>query len=240
MTLPSLSIIIPFHKAHESLSESILKLWNSSYNGVIKEIILCHNGPHLIDLAETELKIKDDSRIRILHTDQPGLGAGCKLGISQAQGDYILITGIDLPFGLSDLDQWSQSHLKDIMIGSKSHPKSRIEGRSFVRLVSSFVFVILKSVILPLKIPADTQGTIFIKTSLAKKALSRCGASGFFFTTELVSIAMAQGASAVEMPVIYPANEGKSSVSPIKDGIIFIKSLFKLRKIITGIQHEKK
>lgn len=239
MALPSLSIIIPFHKAHKSLLESIHLLWSSPYNSLIKEIILCHNGPHLDDLSKTKLIVHDDPRIRVIHTDDAGLGFGCRLGIPKAQGDYILITGIDLPFGISDLNEWSQGQMCEVMIGSKMHPQSQIQGRSFLRSFSSWVFLILKSLIVPLKLPADTQGTIFIKTSIAQKALPFCEASGFFFTTELVAIAISQGAQYSELPVIYPANETKSSVSPIKDGVIFFKSLFKLRKIILGIQHEK-
>lgn len=243
MSIKQISVVIPFHRVTENLSVKLLDIINSSFFGQLSEVILCHNGPLLNEFEKAKRIIEGLPKVKLLHISDPGLGHGCRSGIAFATGDYILITAIDFPFGFSDLVEFNKlqemNQLADIYIGSKLHPKTIISNRSLFRKLSTFIFNILKLIIIPVTLPKDTQGTILIKSSHAKEHLNKTEAAGFFFTTELITLAINQGASFKEVPVIYYADEGKSSVSPLKDGFIFFKSLILLRKKILRINHAK-
>lgn len=229
-----LSIVVPFHRTSGNLQNSLKTVLSSKFTEYISEIILCHNGPYLDEIQKAKEAIKEFASVSVLHTDSPGLGEGCRIGIAQASATHILITGIDFPFGTTDLANWTSLIEKDqnydIVIGSKLHPETVITGRSFLRSLSTTVFNLLKRILIPIRLPLDTQGTVFINTAFAKKASALCSEPGFFFTTELITHSIKHGATFTEVPVTYITDETRSSVSPVKDGLIFLKSLIKLRK----------
>ncbi len=238
MTTSSITIVIPIHKNIPIVQLTIQTLIEHEHSKMFKEIFVCHNGPDKKATIEAMKLQSIDSKIKTFHTDIPGLGAGCKLGIEAATGDYILITGSDLPFGFSDLNEWinllKNGNMKDIVIGSKLHPKTVIKGRKVTRKFATLIFSLIKKIIIPFNLPADTQGTIFIKTSLAKHHSRSSFSQSFFYTTELIAKAIKEGASFCEVPVYYAALENKSSVSIFRESFNFIKSLLILRKVLIG------
>jgi dolichyl-phosphate beta-glucosyltransferase len=231
----SISLVIPFHKDTPALSETITKIEKSDYFTYIDEVFLCHNGQ--LKTYEKEICF-NHSKFKLLHTDTPGLGAGCRLGIEKSLSTFILITGSDLPFEWSDFDGWlndqSSLHPRDIVIGSKNHPETLLINRSLLRKSATKVFILAKKLLIPIDLPEDTQGTIFIKSDFAKSSSKKTHSQGFFFTTELVVWAIKAGATFTEVPVSYIAKESKSSVSPFLQGMEFIQNLLRLRRQLKG------
>lgn len=231
----NLSLIIPIHRNVSSVVELVEKV--ISYEKIqIRKIIICHNGPYLDEVSSGQKALAKYPIVEFLHTDKPGLGEGCKMGINACDAEYFLITGADLPFGFSDLNQWvellAKGEIPEVVIGSKLHPLTETSGRSLLRKVSTMVFSTVKNLLLVRGLPLDTQGTIFMETQLGKEMSSLCEASGFFFTTELVTRAVFRGARFKEIPVTYRAKENESSVSPLWDGIDFLKNLWRLRRTL--------
>lgn len=242
MSRPYLTIIIPFHSDSLVLQETINTLLNSQYFPLIKNIYLCHNG---LDIKSFEIIKKNESDIiKAIHTPFTGLGAGCREGIKKCTSEFLLITGSDLPFKFSDMIGWLETEpgprSLDIVIGSKSHPQTLIYNRSFIRRIASVFFNILKKLLIPINLPDDSQGTIFIRTEIAKKALNQCREDSFFFTTELLAHSIFIGATYKEIPVIYKSMESKSSVAPFKDGLSFLGKLYTLRTTIARLQNDSK
>jgi dolichyl-phosphate beta-glucosyltransferase len=231
---PLISIIIPVHRRISQLKPHIETLLTHEYNSLIKEILICHNGPALTEVQAAVALEEQYPKVRALHTDVPGLGAGNKMGISASTGEFVLMTAGDLPFGFSDFERWLELYRKgnvpEIVIGSKLHPATVSEGRKFIRVLATFFFMLLKKVLIPFPMPADSQGTVFMLTSAAKQLAPVCFSDGFFFTTELIVRGLHKGLAFCEVPVIYYANEGGSSVSPLREGINFTKGLWRLRK----------
>ncbi len=224
----TLSVVIPYHRQlHFKDIVNILY----PFTDWIKEIHFCHNGP--IDSSKFEKIEADGFNLMFHHTQAPGLGAGCRMGIANSQSDFILITGSDLPFGVSDLVTWIKlqeiNDLPDLVIGSKFHPQSIIKNRHIIRTCLSYSFRFFKKILIPLVLPDDTQGTIFIKRDICLKALPKCNSNGFFFTTELITWSIKEGAQFEEIPISYYEKNSKSSVSPIKDSIKFLFGLFLLK-----------
>ncbi len=240
MNSKDLSVVIPFHHYSICLKSTVDTLLQSPFKEIIAKIYLCHNGPDL-DSFENARKNNISNKVELLHVSNIGLGAGCRIGIEKCETNHILITAADLPFGLSDIEEWNrQNQPADIVIGSKLHPESKIHGRPVLRRISTFGFMILKKIFIPIKLPLDTQGTIFIKTTAAKGALKECDIDGFFFTTELITFSILKGSTFSEVPVIYFANEVNSSVSPFKEGMNFFKNLIRLGSKIKRKLYEQK
>jgi len=70
--------------------------------------------------------------------------------------------------------------VSNVGLGSKLHPDSKMYGKSLLRSIATFVFIILKKIFIPIKLPLDTQGIIFIKTTATKGSLEECKIDGFF------------------------------------------------------------
>ncbi len=199
----------------------------------INKIFICHNGSLKEEFLVAQELENELPLVRAFHTDRPGVGAGCKLGINACETEYFLITGSDLPFGTSDLDRWCELVIRqeqpEITLGSKLHPKSVVTGRTFLRRLTTSGLAFLKRLILGPGQPMDSQGTIFMKTSLAKEVLSECFSNDFFFTTELVTRGLKAGGQFVEIPVVYLAKEDGSSVSPFRSSFNFLTALIRLK-----------
>lgn len=243
MSTKVLSLVIPFHRFSADLYKNINLLLNSAQSYLIDKIILSHNGPLTGEYEKCRQVFLNFPDVIILHTDNLGLGYGCIEGIKRVKSVYLLITAIDFPFELSDIVEWEKlfrsGELPNIAIGSKLHPQTTIIGRRKIRLIFTFFFLLIKKILIPIKLPRDTQGTIFLNTSEAQYFLPECNSKGFFFTTEIVALILSHSGTFVELPVYYLANEGKSSVSLLKDGFIFIYCLLSLRKKILRDKNAK-
>lgn len=224
-TKPKISLIIPCYGESENILTTLNQLENTSHH--FHEILVCHNG-----LIPIKIKLKENNQIHLLHTDQKGIGHGYKLGIEAATGDTLLLTAADLPFGFTDLESWNKNDSPLLAIGSKLHPKSIIE-RSFSRNISTKILYYLRKFIIPLNLPKDTQGTIFLETQLAKATVKNIKSLDFFFTTELIVKLVMMGKYFTELPVKLKKSNHKSSINFATDPFVFI---FKILEIGISIR----
>lgn len=221
-----ITILLPIYKFEESVFQTIEKI--RQHVKVSYQIIICFNGDRLIDYKKIQDNIPNDINCISVHTSEKGLGIGLLTGAEKINQEWTLITGHELPFGFSDYDEWLKLFEKfDIIIGSKLHPQTKIEGLSLKRKVISFFFLIYKKILFGNRLPKDTQGTIFIKSELLKKAFTRCKSKDYFITTELLLWSTLENPKIVEVPVVYN-HDGSSSVPVIKTALTFIKKLFLL------------
>ncbi|WP_020074806.1 glycosyltransferase [Cryocola sp. 340MFSha3.1] len=137
----------------------------------------------------------------VLRQSQPGLGEALRTGVMNSRGNRVLLTADDLPFGMSDYEQFEQ--LPDdvvVAIGSKAHPDSRVR-RSWRRSVQSRIFRFLREALLQSKV-GDSQGTIWADGDWCRSLAVVSRESGLMWTTELVLAAEQQGLRVVEVPVV--------------------------------------
>ncbi|HEX3110105.1 MAG TPA: hypothetical protein VHU41_13510 [Thermoanaerobaculia bacterium] len=167
--------------------------------------------------------------MRLLHTDARGIGAGYRLGIEQANAEVCVLSASDLPFGFTDIDAFLALTPR-LAIGSKAHPDSVLAGWGVKRRAAGFAFYLLRRTLLGRGTPHDSQGTILIETALAKRLLPDVRSDDYFFSLEIVTLAIAQGVQAIELPVTLEANSGPSSVSLVNDSVQLAKKTWLLRK----------
>ncbi len=116
-----------------------------------------------------------------------------------------------------------------LAIGSKAHPKSEIQ-RALHRLVLSRVFAMIRRGLLGMK-TRDSQGTLFINSTVALNLLSRVASRDFFFSTEFVFHAEKLSIGVVEIPVKLEAEIRKSTVRIFHDSVSMAWQMLKLLRV---------
>ncbi len=225
-----ISLVIPFYSDGARLKNTLQILKEAQARYGISQILLGHNGPPMSTEQTQQLNTWIWPGVELTHNDNRGVGAGCKPAIQLATGKYILITGSDLPFGFTDLDNIlfalkENPNLK-IAIGSKGHRDSRIMGSSWARNLMSNFFWVFRKLIVFWNTPKDTQGSIFMETELAKATSAQCYIDNYLYTMELVTRAQKKGHGVLEVPVQCDmGGGGASSVSVIRDSLASLKEM---------------
>lgn len=222
------TLVIPFHRDFQRLEITLKNIRAGIHIHQVKEVLLCHNGPRLSEADWQKVKEWNQGMGRLLHTDAQGLGAGYKLGIENATQEYVVLSHSDLPFGWSDIENFIIEGPRDMVLGSKAHPDSKAKDRPFRRLLATGTFKTLRKLILGPYTPGDSQGTVIIKTSLAKDLVKACEFDNYLISCELVTIHQARGGNYHEVPVILMEEIGPSNVRLVQDGSRMLLGLFKL------------
>ena len=231
MTGVRLSYIVPVHNQEAVLPGTVSRLVARLRDHPGSEVLLVENGSTdgspAVCVALAAAADTPGLRVQAANSAR-GLGHALRRGVELAGGDVIVLTAADLPFGFSDLDAYLATRPAPLLaIGSKAHPQSHVTT-SWLRQLMSGMFRVLRLLILGLHV-RDSQGTILIQSSLARRILPylRCG--GFLITTEIVYAAQRAGEAAVELPVTYTAG-GTSTVSPVRDSARMAFGLLSLRR----------
>lgn len=229
------SLVLPFYSDIENLLASLNAIQSEEAHWEISEVLLCHNGRRLNEKAAKELKDKTWPGVKLLHTDHAGIGSAYKLGIQNATQDYVVLSASDLPFGFTDIESFmkikeQKGTYPDFAIGSKAHRDSDIVGYGLKRKLASIAFYLLRAVFLGSNTPRDSQGSLIIKTSLAKELIKKSICENYTISLELATIYLKSGGTVEELPVALKNHKGESSVSLIHDGIKMTSDVIQLSR----------
>ncbi|MGA2282330.1 MAG: glycosyltransferase [Candidatus Dormibacteria bacterium] len=195
------------------------------------EVILVENGSSDASLPvarEVAARLATDEVAVRVETVPQGLGNAFRRGLRMARGDLVVMCGVDLPFGFTDLDQWlALKSPPSLVLGSKSHPRSRL-GVSTGRRVMSLGFRVARRLILGIA-AGDTQGSLLIAGSLAHRIEPRLRCKDYLVTTEIVAWAIHLGVRPLELPVVYPGSTSSSTVRPVRDTVGMLVGMLALR-----------
>jgi hypothetical protein len=147
----------------------------------------------------------------VVRHSKPGLGEALRTGVLASHGQRLLLTADDLPFGLSDLQQFRQLPGDVVVaVGSKAHPDSEVT-RSTRRTIQSRIFRFLRESLLQSRV-GDSQGTFWVDGEWGREFAMLSRETGLMWTTELVLAAEQQGISVREVPVsLHDLHESGSS-----------------------------
>lgn len=222
-----ISLILPFHSDVNRLKETLALIHKNKDKYKIGEVLLCHNGSALTLEQTADLQKNLIPEAKLLHTDVKGIGAGYKLGIENATQPLCILSASDLPFGFTDIESLNSLSDRPILaIGSKAHTDSQIAGYGLKRKTASFGFWVFRALFLSFQTPKDSQGTILIETTTAKRLVKKSLYDNYFFSVELITMAQLEGIKPIEIPVVLENHEGESSVSVIRDSWSLAKNVF--------------
>lgn len=235
---PKLSLIIPVHSDHSRLREIESLIATEQFEKIFGEVLICHNG--VVSSVTHEFfqnwisKFSQQSKISFsfYHTDTAGLGAGYKLGLSNAKFEWIVLSASDLPFGLSDVVAFlnTKKDLHQLYVGSKWHDDSIIKY-SLLRKVASLIYRGIRNLaFFPLRLPRDTQGTMILSLQQAKQLDYKSCQNDYLFTLQLILRQLRRNQNIIELPISMRfRHDNDSSLNIFFDGIRFILGTINLR-----------
>ena len=238
------SLVLPFHSDLTSIGKTTARARVEGHVLGIREILLAHNGRPLEAAARAKVAslvapaTDDAPSVRLLDTTARGIGAGYKLGIAEASEPFVILSADDLPFGWSDLEAFEAAGRPDFAIGSKAHPASRLVGVTRMRRVSSISFLTLRKLLLGWNTPGDSQGSLVLRTAVAKALLPDLAYDHYLCSLELATLHLKRGGRIVEVPIVVGDNTHPSSVSVVKDGLRMAKELLDLRQRMKTLSFE--
>ncbi len=237
LEVTAVSYVVPFHSDVDRLSRTIEVLRANRTIRRIGEVLLCHNGRALPMSSLDSLRGRLDPGFeKLLHTEDAGIGAGYRMGISNAACTHLVLSASDLPFGFSDLDafvleQRRTSQPIPLAIGSKGHCDSRVGPRPLARRVASLVFFGLRRAMLGPLTPRDSQGTFLGLREVLVSLAEECPANGYLFSLELATACTHRYRRRIlELPIRQTQDDGPSSVSLIGEAPALLGSLLRIRK----------
>lgn len=199
-----ISVVVPTRNGAAVVGETLQTLGRTLASD--DEIIVVENGSTDDTTAVLEGIVAAwpwPSALVVTHS-QPGLGEALRTGVLATTGRHVLLTADDLPFGMTDYEQFTALPEDVIVaIGSKAHPDSRVQ-RSLRRSVQSRIFRFLREALLQSEV-GDSQGTIWAHGTWCRSLAMVSRESGLMWSTELVLAAEQQGIRVTEVPVVLSA-----------------------------------
>jgi hypothetical protein len=204
----TLSVVLPVRDAATALERTLDRLVRLP-GGAPEEILLVDRGPR-DETWERLLRLRRDwtagPQLVLLRSGR-GLGAAYRAGVAASHGDRVLLTTVDLPFGVSDVEAVLACRtVPDFAIGSPAHRRSRVR-RSLPHRVADTTMRVARRAVLGLRV-GDTHGTFVLRGDLARRLVARTTVAGAAMTTELVALAVREGTVPVELPVVRTPRAG--------------------------------
>ncbi len=228
-----ISLIIPTFNEEKRLPISLDKLSNflKSYPKEIEVIVVddCSTDQTL-EIAES---YKDKiENLKVLHLEKNlGKGWAVKNGFLEARGDIVVFTDADFSTPIEEITKLTEKIDKgfDIAIGSRAlnrdlvkkhqNPLRELMGRTFNLFVS---LIAIKGI-------SDTQcGFKAFKKETTSSIFEKQVIHDFGFDVELLFLARKKGLKIAEVATIW-YNDPSSRVNPIKDSLLSVYDLFKIR-----------
>lgn len=160
-----------------------------------------------------------------------GKGAAVNAGFKEASGDTVVFTDADFSTPITEIDKLLSKIDQgfDIAIGSRAVDQTLVKKhQNWVReMMGKFFNFLVQQVAVPgVK---DTQcGFKAFNRSTTEKIFEKQVIFGFGFDVELLYLARKLSLRVAEVPVLW-FNDEASKVNPIKDSIVTLYELFKIR-----------
>ncbi len=215
MNSTSLSLVIPVYNEEEIIEQSLKILLD--YLSQLSflhhyEVIIGDDGSK--DTTPTLLKrlTEENKNLKVVTSQKSQhIGIAKKMGLTVAEGDFVMTYAIDLPFGLEIIEQSLQAAQENphcLILGSKGHQQSII-NIPLRRRVQSKIFNLLLNGLYRLQVK-DSQGTVLLPQTVLKTILPRLGGETDFFQAEILILGKGLGCRLWEIPIAYqPTRTGK-------------------------------
>ncbi len=220
-----LSVVIPAYNEERGISEIACRVLSV--------------GPELVKVGvdELELLVVDDgskdktaevaSKIAgvnlICHPKNKGYGAALKTGFSKARGELIGFLDADGTYPPEYFPQLCRAALdgKDLVIGSRmAGAESQMPA---TRRLGNFIFATLLTILSRQRVTDSASGMRVFKREILEQVYPL--PDGLNLTPVMSTRALHEGISIGEVPIPYSERVGRSKLSVIRDGRIFLQSM---------------
>lgn len=229
---PLISVIIPVHNEEARLPHCLDEFVSYATKSPLKiEVIISEDGSKDRTLAiANEYSAKYDFIKVVSARTRLGKGGGILNGIEAARGEIILYMDVDLAVTPDQIPRLTTEIQKgaDVVIGSRTHPRSIVHFPPFHRILLGRVFNALVRLLFQLSY-FDTQvGFKAFKREALLKVINNVNTDGFTFDADLVIKADKMGYKIREAPVTWSHMRG-STISPMRHAFRMFFDLLRVR-----------
>ncbi|MBK7762142.1 MAG: glycosyltransferase [Bacteroidetes bacterium] len=238
MANPSISLIIPCFNELDRLGimfegiAEFMKRWDAK----VEVIIVDDGSTDGTDLfIESHPVCKQNvNAIKLVRQNNTGKGGALQNGVKASTGNFILTLDADMATSPTELLNWltirKQFYEKEILIGSRELPTSKVQDHGYRKVVGNIFNLLIRTITgLPFK---DTQcGFKLYPAVAAKELFSQLQTMGWAHDVELLLRANRLGYAIVEMPIQWQAVEG-SKISVVRDSFHMLWDVIKIARIV--------
>ncbi|MEZ4986606.1 MAG: glycosyltransferase [Saprospiraceae bacterium] len=177
---------------------------------------------------------QDFEEVHWVSVPRKGVGLALKTSWGQSQADIVgymdLDLATDLPHFLRAYQALAQENY-DLVYATRLHPQAQVLNRTFKREVASRVFNFLLKIYLGVRFSDGMCGFKFLRREILSD-LMEGGATndGWFFSTELLTVAEWQHKRLFELPVKWTDDVSSSRVEIIPLAKRYLLSMMELKK----------
>ena len=222
-----ISILIPCYNEENIISDSIQRIFNFFKDKKYDFEIIVINNASTDNTLQLLNEISSNYEIKILNENRKGKGNAIKYGLLNVKYDKVLILDADLSTDVCEFkDDWLQLDNR-LLIGSR-FLGDEIDSPK-VRKISGFILNYIIRLFFDIDY-RDTQcGFKFLTYKKINSLASELSIQGFMYDLDLITLCRKRSLDVKEIPIRYVFNEN-SSVSLIKDPLIMLFEMFKIRK----------
>ena len=180
-------------------------------------IVIADNGStdntrHLAAALADELP-----EVQLVQVPEKGVGLALKTSWAQSQADIVGYMDLDLA---TDLQHFIQAYNAlttegfDVVYGTRLHRKSQVRGRTLKREITSRAFNLILKTYLRTRFSDGMCGFKWLRRELVQPLMDGGAVSnGWFFSTELLTVAEWKGLKMCELPVKWTDDTTGSKVN---------------------------
>lgn len=227
--MTTLSIVIPAYNEETGIAEimnRVLSVREALKSAGVEgfELLVVNDGSRdqTRKVAEEIAQQSPDVRV-INHPVNRGYGAALKTGFAQARGDLIGFLDADGTYPPEHFPQLCQAAMvgADLVIGSRmAGAESKMPA---VRRIGNWLFATLLSILGWQRVTDSASGMRVLKRSSLEKLYPL--PDGLNLTPVMSTRAIHEGLKVVEVPIPYSERVGRSKLSALRDGTIFLQSM---------------
>lgn len=220
-----LSVVIPAYNEEDGITE------------IAKRVLAVKPALKKVGVKELELLVVDDgsrdrtvevaSKIKgvtlIRHPKNKGYGAALKTGFSKAKGELIGFLDADGTYPPEYFPKLCQAAMNghDLVVGSRMAGEA--SQMPLVRRVGNFIFATLLTILGRQRVTDSASGMRVFKREILEHIYPL--PDGLNLTPVMSTRALHEGIKIEEVPIPYSERVGRSKLSAIRDGRIFLQSM---------------
>lgn len=187
--------------------------------------------PHIAEALMDELP-----EVYLVRVPERGVGLALKTSWGQSKADIVGYMDLDLA---TDLQHFIQAYNAlgtegyDLVYGTRLHPKSKVIGRTLKREITSRVFNFILKTYLGTRFWDGMCGFRWLKREFVRPLMDGgANSNGWFFSTELLSVAEWKGLNICELPVKWTddTSGSKVKIGPLARQYLKAMAILKKRK----------
>lgn len=230
VTIPVLNEAATLHRQVAALHSFLLERYPQPNRW---QIVIADNGSTdaTRDLATSLVEILPG--VRLVTVPRRGVGLALKTSWTQSQADVVGYMDLDLATDLSHFPAALaalEDDRADLVYATRLHPRSEVIGRTLKREVSSRAFNFILRNYLGVGFSDGMCGFKFLRRDVLPDLIAG-GADndGWFFSTELLTVAEWRGKRLHELPVRWTDDAASSKVKVVPLALRYLRAMRELK-----------